>query len=197
MYCQHSDREKRLQDALKALAQSTEQEKAPDRVRDAVLGAFRNRRTLRKQPAGKPALHIAWAAVLAVLVPAAASWWSDAQLQPVPPVFMARQQEPAAELPPEEPLRFAVRQPGPPADAAETQPEIAVTDFLDLHYTGPASDSYQVVRVRMNRASLIQYGLPVNPEKTDPVDADLLIGEDGIPRAVRFVNNVMPVSYRP
>jgi hypothetical protein len=40
----------------------------------------------------------------------------------------------------------------------------------------------------MPRSALIRLGLPVNVERADtPVKADLLVGEDGLARAIRFV----------
>jgi hypothetical protein len=49
-------------------------------------------------------------------------------------------------------------------------------------------ESGEVIRVQMPRSALISLGLPVNVEHADePVLADLLIGEDGLARAIRFV----------
>jgi hypothetical protein len=49
-------------------------------------------------------------------------------------------------------------------------------------------ESGKVIRVQMPRSALIAFGLPVNVERADvPVKADLLVGEDGLARAIRFV----------
>jgi hypothetical protein len=69
------------------------------------------------------------------------------------------------------------------------------TDFFPLSYSGDQkpmeSDEVirvQVIRVQMPRPALIALGLPVNIERADvPVKADLLVGEDGLARAIRFV----------
>ena len=46
----------------------------------------------------------------------------------------------------------------------------------------------QVIRVQMPRSALARFGAPVSGERADvPVIADLLVGEDGIARAIRFV----------
>jgi hypothetical protein len=46
----------------------------------------------------------------------------------------------------------------------------------------------EVIRVQMPGSALIAFGLPVNIERADvPVKADLLVGEDGLARAIRFV----------
>ena len=45
-----------------------------------------------------------------------------------------------------------------------------------------------MIRVQIPRSSLIAFGLPVNVERADaPVKADLLVGEEGLARAIRFV----------
>jgi len=67
--------------------------------------------------------------------------------------------------------------------------EIA-TDFLPM---GDASDlasleSGQIVRVKLPRSSLASFGLPLNFERAgEPVKADVMLGEDGRPRAIRFI----------
>ena len=64
------------------------------------------------------------------------------------------------------------------------------TDFFLLGYGGDQKpmESGQVIRVQMPRSALIAFGVPVNIERADvPVKADLLIGEDGLARAIRFV----------
>jgi len=49
-------------------------------------------------------------------------------------------------------------------------------------------ESGEVIRVQVPRSALITFGLPVNLERADvPVLADLLIGEDGLARAIRFL----------
>jgi hypothetical protein len=65
------------------------------------------------------------------------------------------------------------------------------TDFFLLHY-GEAQkpmESGELIRVQMPRSALARFGLPVNVERADvPVKADLLVGEDGLARAIRFVH---------
>jgi hypothetical protein len=64
------------------------------------------------------------------------------------------------------------------------------TDFFPLSYGGDqkSMESGEVIRVQMPRSALIAFGLPLNVERADvPVKADLLVGEDGMARAIRFV----------
>jgi hypothetical protein len=64
------------------------------------------------------------------------------------------------------------------------------TDFFPLGYGGDQNpmERGEVIRVQMPRSALIAFGLPVNVERADtPVKADLLVGEDGMARAIRFL----------
>lgn len=72
---------------------------------------------------------------------------------------------------------------------ADVEENESLTDFLLLRYDDhEPMESGEVIRVQMPRSALITLGLPVNVENADePVLADLLIGEDGLARAIRFV----------
>ncbi len=64
------------------------------------------------------------------------------------------------------------------------------SDFFPLTHDEASAplESGQLIRVQMPRPALIAFGLPVNVERADvPVKADLLVGEDGLARAIRFV----------
>ncbi len=64
------------------------------------------------------------------------------------------------------------------------------TDFVSVNYEGAQTpmESGQLIRVRMPRSALARFGLPVNLEQADvPVKADVLVGDDGLARAIRFV----------
>jgi hypothetical protein len=66
----------------------------------------------------------------------------------------------------------------------------SAADFFPLSYGGDQKpmESGEVIRVQMPRSALIAFGLPVNVERADvPVKAELLVGEDGLARAIRFV----------
>jgi hypothetical protein len=87
----------------------------------------------------------------------------------------------------------AVKRAGPKQPAAKAPPadaEIA-TDFFALT-SGPevaAMESGQLVRVLLPRNAMAAYGLPVNQERIDqPVTAQVLIGQDGVARAIRFLS---------
>lgn len=66
------------------------------------------------------------------------------------------------------------------------------TDFLPLTEGSRLDplESGQVVRVELPRSALVSFGLPMNVERADePITADVLLGEDGVARAVRFVKD--------
>ena len=74
-------------------------------------------------------------------------------------------------------------------DSVNTRSEI-VTDFLPLTYASNLSqlNDGQVVRVQLPRAALQSFGLPMNAERaSERVTADVLLGYDGVARAIRFV----------
>ena len=64
------------------------------------------------------------------------------------------------------------------------------TDFIPL-MQGAAftqTEAARLVRVELPRAALAQFGIPLNGEQAGGrVKADLLLGEDGTARAIRFV----------
>jgi hypothetical protein len=75
------------------------------------------------------------------------------------------------------------------ASTANASEEI-VTDFLPLTYGGSLTqmDDGQVVRVELPRSALQSFGLPINAERAgERVKADVLLGHDGVARAIRFV----------
>jgi hypothetical protein len=81
-----------------------------------------------------------------------------------------------------------VRQGG--ARAVETAAQEVTTDFIPLMQGAQyaSAEEGHLVRVELPRAALASFGLPVNAEASGGrVKADVLLGEDGIARAIRFV----------
>ena len=75
----------------------------------------------------------------------------------------------------------------------QAQPDASeiATDFMPLLEGDDLAslDSSQLVRVELPGSALIAVGLPVDPEMADaPVKADVLLGHDGLARAIRFVH---------
>ena len=168
----------------------------------AVLAAFRAHRALPpKQRRNWKWLAGAAAAAACVLM----VWQAVA---PVPVETPARTVETRKQVlprtPEQQPLALAkaseppkrVRRPRRPVSAPSRQeaaPQVeTATEFMPIPYS-PAWTPYdrgQVVRVRLPRSSMRTFGLPVSEDRYyEKVQADVLLGEDGIARAVRFVSN--------
>jgi len=116
------------------------------------------------------------------LVPAAPSQQQRHALKRAPQV-MARKQDGTAKPSVPQPQRAN------PVSTDEQAGEIA-TSFIPLSNgrSLSAADSMQLVRVELPRSALVSFGLPMNVERADErVKADVLIGNDGVARAIRFV----------
>jgi hypothetical protein len=82
---------------------------------------------------------------------------------------------------------WLVRSPAPQPVSEQAE---FVTDFITVAGTDPAEpvDSPILVRVRLPRAALVKFGLPMNEERSSEfVKADVVLGNDGLARAIRFV----------
>lgn len=67
--------------------------------------------------------------------------------------------------------------------------EIA-TDFMPLGdvNTLTLQDGGQIIRVKVHRSTLVRFGIPVNMDRyNENVKADVIVGVDGLARAIRFV----------
>jgi hypothetical protein len=76
-----------------------------------------------------------------------------------------------------------------PLSSGNSSPEI-VTAFLPLVEAESlaAIESGHIMRVEMPREALVSFGLPMNQERAGGlVKADVLLGDDGVARAIRFV----------
>ncbi|HEV2802730.1 MAG TPA: hypothetical protein VGW12_19825 [Pyrinomonadaceae bacterium] len=76
-------------------------------------------------------------------------------------------------------------------NAAKPNEMESLTEFIPLVAGAPDAqplESGQVVRVQLPRAALASLGLPLNAERSnETVKADVLLGNDGLARAIRFV----------
>jgi hypothetical protein len=80
--------------------------------------------------------------------------------------------------------RYAAGRAGQPAAQELTTEFIPLVQDAQYQQAGDA----HLVRVELPRAALASFGLPVNVESpAGRVKADVLMGEDGVARAIRFV----------
>lgn len=74
--------------------------------------------------------------------------------------------------------------------SGEARAQEITTEFIPLMQGAPypPAEESHLVRVELPRSALASFGLPVGAESTGGrVKADVLLGEDGIARAIRFV----------
>jgi hypothetical protein len=188
--------ERRLSEAVAACTEQDETRAAPAMVERALLSALRERRQILRRR--RSAWIASTGAIAATLLIAAVV----ALRRPESPRPVAVQRTPTApktqviapvyrqlEKPRPRALRAANRkraQPGK-AEGASGNPEI-VTDFMPVVYDPDPIERGSVVRVHLPRATLRAFGFPVNELRAEePIKADVLLGEDGVARAVRFV----------
>jgi len=78
-----------------------------------------------------------------------------------------------------------------PTSNKEISPRAAVaetkTDFIALSYAA-GTDSGQIVRVKVPSSMMVSLGVKANVEKeSELVSAEVVIGDDGLARAIRFI----------
>jgi hypothetical protein len=87
-----------------------------------------------------------------------------------------------------------------PAGRAESSARQAsgevTTEFFPLMYSNVPVTNGQTVRLELPQAALASFGLKAD-DASGTVLADVLVGEDGLARAVRFVRPVASVFVRP
>ena len=76
------------------------------------------------------------------------------------------------------------------SEMADAQPQELMTDFIPLNYESAIAppERGRVVRVELPRSALAAFGLPVSIDRANErVKADVVLGEDGLAHAIRFV----------
>jgi hypothetical protein len=163
--------------ALQLLRETTQDAQAPQRVEMRLRNEFgRRHRTAKARFA---AIVAAWTLAAATVVIAGVSWRNFKLTQtPQQHVSSANTMSVPAQATtvtdmPEETTLVAGNESGA---------------FTLLPGSLPQeTDDSDIVRVRMQRGALGALGLPVNEERvSDWIQVDLLVGEDGLPKAVRL-----------
>jgi hypothetical protein len=82
-------------------------------------------------------------------------------------------------------------QPFLPLPSSNARVAEVTTDFMPLPYSSVPSTNVQLVRLVVPRTALVSFGLtppdPFERASAETVLADVLVGDDGLARAVRFV----------
>ena len=149
---------------LRLLAAEMKNVSAPPRVEAHLVRAYRERYSRSVPPAGE--VRRWWAAAAAVLLVAGALW--TGVRQPPPPLVAANSGLAAAAASEEEDAAFV-----PLPNAAGS----------------PQDDDVDLVRVELPRSAVTALGMPAGDDSdAEGVEAEVLVGPDGMARAVRFLN---------
>jgi hypothetical protein len=162
--------------ALQVLAEHDRECEAPGDVEVRLIQAFRRRRA-RKQFTVIALASLAAAAGIAVFfVP------REASKPPAPEPVVAVAPPPAEAITPV-PAQKRVRRP------VRRLPREIVTQFFPLLDAAPPFERGELVRVTVPASTMRKVGLPVNEDRLeDRVYADVLVGQEGLARAIRFVS---------
>src|ERR1700722_12476710 len=156
-----------MKELLKALAESDRDLEAAEAVELRLRSAFRKRYARPKWP------YFAIAAGIAVAV-----WlypWPKAQTMEIAVVTPAVPVLPVAKTVPRR-----ARQPRAPQEV--------FTEFFPLMEDPPPFERGELLRVSLPASAMRSVGLPVSEDRlTDTVQADVLVGQEGLARAIRFV----------
>jgi len=185
---------------LSVLAEDTATVEAPARVEMRLRQQFRTEH--RTFNARRTAVIAAWALAAAAVLVGAVTWvkWHEghpgatATHLPAPQsASISHAIEPdrntaGSEKPVQNATvarhRGAARHAGSEALVADN----GLSGFTLLPGVFPADTEYgEILRVRMQRGALESFGLPVNEERAGEwIQVDLLVGDDGLPQAVRL-----------
>lgn len=169
-----------MNDLLRALADADRAVEAPARVEAAVRAEFRGQ-ARRRRMKRRMALFAATGAMAAALMIASRTERRPVTRQTPAPVVAAARQQPAIEA--ARPVRHRK------ARKTTAHPRVA-TEFVPLPYgdTLTPFEKSRLVRIRLPRQALEIAGFPPHPTGAgDFIDADVLLGEDGLARAIRLI----------
>lgn len=176
--------------ALRALAEQDAELEASLRVEDRVRKTFRRTHARRKWRNGLTwSLALAASLVVVFLVgmrdkqhpaPARAK-----EVATKPPQLAVVDSLPVEVAPALEPVR-RVRQIAPKRNAQSRE---VVTEFFPLLDVALPFERGELLRVTVPASTMRKVGLPVNENRlTERVYADVLVGNEGLARAIRFVS---------
>jgi hypothetical protein len=201
------ERERALSEALGDLA-SSEPDARFEEMEACLLAAFSAVHPPVVAPAPARASFEAWRwlGVAAALVMAAALWagwaWRNDRSQAPASTVASRLPTPVLPAAPaaNEGMAEASRETSTPVSrprreslaSARVAPPVAEMRFVPLPTAAglPELESGTVVRVEFPMSDLPAYGIEIAPDAgARVVEADVLVGQDGQPRAIRFVNS--------
>jgi hypothetical protein len=188
---------------LQLLREVTQFDSAPARVEMRLRQELQTQRESRVP--GRVAVISAWALAAAAVLIGAVSWgvWqrgrsqgSLAQKMAVPATATQNTEKPETPKIPEtiaaKTNRQQVQAAGQKKTPSRARPAVGNDEDAGKFTLLPGSlpletDEAAIVRVRMQRGALGAFGFPVNQERAGEwIQVDLLVGNDGLPQAVRL-----------
>ena len=173
--------------ALKALAEHDRELEAPPQVEVHLRQTFRS--TMGGRHSWRRAGFLAGLSVAAAIVIMLGAVYFRSK--PTPQVQAIADSTKIAQPAPE-PIRIAG--PAPVVKAAAhtprrpAPPREVVTDFFPLVEIAPPLDRAALVRINLPATAMRTVGLPVREDRLfDRVNADVLVSEEGVATAIRFV----------
>jgi hypothetical protein len=196
--------ERTLEAGLRALAEGAEEGEAPPHLKLALRAAFDRQVKAAPVPVPAPArlrnLALRWTAAALVLLAVAFALVSRSASPNIKKEDMssAGNQAPRSVIEPDNQelkIESHVAKKISTKRRAATVAGVArdnetVTDYIPLTYLADATamESGWVLRVELPPSALIAMGLPAPADQTDSrVKADVVVSDDGVARAVRFV----------
>ncbi len=163
------EEQRRLADGLRALRQEWRREEAPARLQSRLTSAVRSHNGLTARPRSRRwAPLVTWAAATAAIILLAMFLLRGRQPQPAQHRVPSRLQYAALQIP-DANTGFV-----PLPDAPEIDP----------------NEDVNLVLMELPRARMAALGFSVSEERTsDFVEAEVLLGADGLARAVRFLDD--------
>jgi hypothetical protein len=197
--CAHCARrlgaERLLTSVVAAVIAQDRERSAPQQIENALVDAFRERQKSKRSQrvwmkpviAGAIAAGLILAAVITLrrtekptVITVKRALPAPAPVRAVAPVYRKPKRRQARTL------RAGVRK--QPNTKTALVPREVMTDFIPMVYDPHPIERGRIVRVRLPRATLAAFGLPVNEQQAEqPIRADVVLGEDGLARAVRFI----------
>jgi anti-sigma factor RsiW len=165
-------RHRELEAGFRAVAASSRRIEAPPRVEARLRSAFRQQTGSENRLASRRWMPVfTWAAAFAAMFALAA--------------FLVRDWQPEAARPPvQRTIELAMVQ--PQTDPADYDGFIPLPNSPGL---AADEDDVNLVRVEVPRSAMMTLGLEVSADRAEElVEADVMLGSNGIARAVRFLD---------
>jgi hypothetical protein len=171
-------RQRDLSAAVQALSADARSWTASTGVEKRLADAFATAQAVRPASIGRRVADwryaLATAAAVVVFILAAA-WWSDSTI--APGVQLAPRSEPAGDA----------ARPQPPGHGPE---QVGAIEFVMIPAAAglPPLESARIIRMEVPVSALPDYGLQVVSDgRRAAVEADLLVGQDGLARGIRLL----------